>query len=154
MNYDFSNGFHVNIIFSSSRRVFKKEIYINCKLAQVYKAFKLHHTLTKRVINSTKTTATIYNDEYCRFGFSQFFNEYNFKRLVYSGPVHTNINNTHREKLCFAQFTKRIYWNRSLADSDLFHMFTQSIKLYTFHCTDSIPEYRCLKKVIRQKDKK
>ena len=33
-----------------------------------------------------------------------------------------NINGTHREKLSFTQFSKRIYCNRSLAASGLFHM--------------------------------
>ena len=44
-----------------------------------------------------------------------------------------NFNDSHRKKLCFTQFSIRIYWNRSLADSDLFHMFTYLIKSYTFH---------------------
>ena len=44
------------------------------------------------------------------------------------------VNDTHREKLCFTHFSTRIYWNRSLAASDLFHMFTQPIKFYIFHC--------------------
>ena len=43
-------------------------------------------------------------------------------------------NDTHREKLCFTRFSTRIDWNRSLSASDLFHTFTQSIKLYPFHC--------------------
>ena len=42
-------------------------------------------------------------------------------------PSRDVLNNTHREKLCFAQFSIR------MAASDLFHMFTQSIKFYTFH---------------------
>ena len=37
-------------------------------------------------------------------------------------------------KLCFTQFSKTIYWNRSLATSDLFPMFAQSINYYTFYC--------------------
>ena len=44
------------------------------------------------------------------------------------------VNDTHDEKLCFTQFSTIIYWNGSLAASDLFPVFTQSIKLYTFHC--------------------
>ena len=39
-------------------------------------------------------------------------------------------NDTHREKLCFTQFSIRNGW---LAASDLFRIFTQSIKIYTFH---------------------
>ena len=40
------------------------------------------------------------------------------------------LNDTHREKLCFTQFSIRNGW---LAASDLFRIFTQSIKFYTFH---------------------
>ena len=38
------------------------------------------------------------------------------------------------EKQCFTQFSARIYLNRSLTASDFFHMFTWSMKLYTFYC--------------------
>ena len=38
------------------------------------------------------------------------------------------------EKQCFTQFSARIYLNRSLTASDFFHMFTWSVKLYTFYC--------------------
>ena len=41
------------------------------------------------------------------------------------------------------------YKNGWLAASDLFDMFTQSIKFYTFHY-----QYRCLKNVIHQIDSK
>ena len=40
----------------------------------------------------------------------------------------------HMEKLRFTHFRTRIDQDRSLAASDLFHMFTKSIKFYTFHC--------------------
>ena len=40
------------------------------------------------------------------------------------------INDTHREKMCFTQFSTK---NGCLAASDLFNMFTQSVKFYTFH---------------------
>ena len=45
---------------------------------------------------------------------------------------------------CFTQFS-----NGWLAASDLFDMFTQSVKFYTFHY-----QYRCLKNVIHQIDSK
>ena len=45
-----------------------------------------------------------------------------------------SLNNTHKGKLCFTLFSTIIYQNRSLAASDLFHMFIQPIKFYTFHC--------------------
>ena len=44
------------------------------------------------------------------------------------------IDDTHKVKLYFTQFSTRIYLNRSLTASDLFHVFTLSIKFYTFHC--------------------
>ena len=46
-------------------------------------------------------------------------------------------------KNCFNQFGMR------MATSDLFHMFTQSIKFYTLPLSHT-KEYRCLKKVIHQ----
>ena len=54
--------------------------------------------------------------------------------LVFLSEFLEIFNNTHWEKLSFTQFSTRIYWNSSLADSELFHMFTQSIKFFTFHC--------------------
>ena len=39
------------------------------------------------------------------------------------------VNDTHREKLCFTQFSKIIYSNK-LTASNFLHMFTQSIRLY------------------------
>ena len=53
---------------------------------------------------------------------------------------------THRERLVFHSIQYRNGW---LAASDLFDIFTQSIKFYTFHC-----HYRCLKNVIHQIDSK
>ena len=38
-------------------------------------------------------------------------------------------------KNCFTQFSRRIYWNTKLAAFDLFDIFAQSIKYYTFHFT-------------------
>ena len=55
-------------------------------------------------------------------------------------------NNSHRERLVFHSIQ---YANGWLAASDLFHVFTQAIKFYTFHY-----EYRCLKNVIHQIDSK
>ena len=51
-----------------------------------------------------------------------------------------------RERLAFHSIQ---YRNGCLAASDLFNMFTQSIKFYTFHY-----QYRCLKNVIHQIDSK
>ena len=56
------------------------------------------------------------------------------------------LNVTHREILMFHAIQSRNGW---LAASDLFDMFTQSIKFYTFHY-----QYRCLKNVIHQIDSK
>ena len=57
------------------------------------------------------------------------------------------------EKPCLTKFKTIIYWNRSLAASDLFHMIkTQLIKLYAFHCHILKGADVC-KKVIQQVDK-
>ena len=49
----------------------------------------------------------------------------------------------------FYRFSTRVYWNLSLAASDLFPMFTQSINFYVFYCHIN-KEYRCLLHVIHQ----
>ena len=36
--------------------------------------------------------------------------------------------------LCFTQFSAIMHWNRTLAASNIFHIFPQWIKFYTFHC--------------------
>ena len=59
-------------------------------------------------------------------------------------------NDTHREKKLFYSIQ---YKNGCLALSDLFHMFTQSIKFSTFYYP-VFKEYRCLKNVIHQTDSK
>ena len=61
------------------------------------------------------------------------------------------LNDTHRKKLCFTQFNEMIYWNRTLAVSDFFHAFIQSIN--SIHTMSNIKEYRCLNKVIHQIDR-
>ena len=58
----------------------------------------------------------------------------------------STLNNTHRERLVLHSMQYRNGW---LAASDLFDMFTQSIKFYTFHY-----QHRCLKNVIHQIDSK
>ena len=52
-------------------------------------------------------------------------------------------------KLCFTQFSTRIYWNRSLADSDLFPRFIQSINFYTL-CYHMLKGTDVWKNVINQ----
>ena len=53
--------------------------------------------------------------------------------------VKKNLNNfkifnaTHIQKLCFTQISTIIYRDRGLVASDLFHMFTQSIKFYSLN---------------------
>ena len=65
----------------------------------------------------------------------------------YASELAFEVNDTHhRERLVFQSFQ---YWNGWLAASDLFHMFTQAIKFYTFHY-----QYRCLKNVLHQIDSK
>ena len=46
----------------------------------------------------------------------------------------STFNDTHGGKPCLNKFSTRIYWNRILATSDLFQVFTQSINPYTFGC--------------------
>ena len=55
-------------------------------------------------------------------------------------------NDTHRERLVFHSIQYRNGW---LTVSDLFGMFTQSIKFYTFHY-----QHRYLRNVIHQIDSK
>ena len=56
------------------------------------------------------------------------------------------LNDTHRKRQIFHSIQYRNGW---LGASDLFDMFTQSIKFYIFHY-----QYRCLKIVIHQIDSK
>ena len=76
---------------------------------------------------------------------SQFF----FHMLILTKPwrdwMQPIINDTHRERLVLHSIHYRNDW---LAASDVFDMFTQWIKFYTFH------EYRCLKNVNHQIDNK
>ena len=44
--------------------------------------------------------------------------------------IYENVNDTHREKTLFHSFQHK---NGCVVASDLFHVFTQSIKFYTFH---------------------
>ena len=66
-------------------------------------------------------------------------------QIIHSNPA-SYLNVTGRERLMFHSIQCRNDW---LAASDLFDMFTQSIKFYTFHY-----QYRCLKNVIHQIDSK
>ena len=69
------------------------------------------------------------------------------KRLILKiPPCFPLINDTDRERLVFHSVQYRNDW---LTTSNLFHMFTQSIKFYTFHY-----QHRCLKNVIHQIDSK
>ena len=58
-------------------------------------------------------------------GYFRTKKEENYHRIL-----HIQINDTHREKLCFYSIQ---YKNGCLAASDFFHIFTQSIKFYTFY---------------------
>ena len=46
----------------------------------------------------------------------------------------TIFNDTHWGNSVLPNFSTRTYWNRSLAASDIFPMFMQSINFYTFYC--------------------
>ena len=51
-----------------------------------------------------------------------------------------SFNETHLEKLCFTQYSTKVFWKRRLTAFDfdsyllLIHMFGQSIAFYAFHC--------------------
>ena len=59
-----------------------------------------------------------------------------FATFLFSSPswIDSKVLRYSHGKLRFTQFSTRIYWNRSLAPSDLFHIFTQSIKFHWFQC--------------------
>ena len=59
-------------------------------------------------------------------------------------------NSAHRENLCFIQFSKRIYWNKSL--TDLLHILHNHLS--SIHSIVRIKKYRCLNRVIHEIDKK
>ena len=61
-----------------------------------------------------------------------------------------SLNDTHRETLCFCSVQ---YKNGYLAPSDLFHMFKQSVKFYTFYY-HVLKDDRYLRIVIHQIDRK
>ena len=63
--------------------------------------------------------------EYCIYFFyvNQIYQLYLFNNEA--SCHHIYVNDTHKEKLCFTQSNTRIYWNRSLAMSDIFHMLTK-----------------------------
>ena len=63
------------------------------------------------------------------------------------------VNDTHREKLYFAQFCAGIYWNTRLDASDLFDMLTESIKFYVF-ISHINKKYRYLEKNLDQIDRR
>ena len=66
--------------------------------------------------------------------------------VFFKSSTFSAFSDTHRERLVFYSIQYRNGW---LAAPDLFHMFRQSIKFYTFHY-----QYRCLKNVIHQIESK
>ena len=63
-----------------------------------------------------------------KFTFSKVLPEM-FNVYIDSNTFPNGLNDTHREKLFYSVQDK----NGCLAASDLFHMFTQSVKFYTFY---------------------
>ena len=51
-------------------------------------------------------------------------------KIVFDASLIYAINGTHMENFCFTEFSTKIHWNTRLAASDVFHMFTQSIKFF------------------------
>ena len=70
------------------------------------------------------------------------------RRITFTwlSSLYNPFNNTQRERLVFHSIQCRNGW---LAVCDLFDMFMQSVKFYTFHY-----QYRCVKNVIHQIDSK
>ena len=84
----------------------------------------------------------------CYFLFPCFFCRSQFCFIFFFSLLHEkgSFNDTHWKRLVFHSIQYRNDW---LAASDLFDMFTQSIKFYRFHY-----QYICLKNVIHQIDNK
>ena len=66
-----------------------------------------------------------------------WYNEDNKRFLIICNESHLwieagRVNDTHRERLCFTQFSTRMTAWLLLT---FFHVFTQSIKFYTFYYT-------------------
>ena len=77
------------------------------------------------------------------------FRGWNPLRKSLASKEHLEWFNDTQEKLCFTQFSARIYGNTGLAVPDLFRMFTQSVNIYILYC-HVIKECRCLKNAIHQ----
>ena len=77
------------------------------------------------------------------------FRGWNPLRKSLASKEHLEWFNDTQEKLCFTQFSTRIYGNTGLAVPDLFRMFTQSVNIYILYC-HVIKECRCLKNAIHQ----
>ena len=70
------------------------------------------------------------------------------RRITFTwlSSLYNPFNNTQRERLVFHSIQYKNGW---LAGCDLFDIFMQSVKFYTFHY-----QYRCVKNVIHQIDSK
>ena len=58
------------------------------------------------------------------FQLLQILNDLSIKHLIIDTPG---------KNLCFTEFSTKIHWSASLAASDVFYMFTQSMKFFWFH---------------------
>ena len=118
---------------------------VNWKWLKYYwRIFLTNYTFFKtiQVLKSPRRCLTSYLKNSLTVNFSSLI----FDRFVWIPYLSLYINDTRREQLVFHSIQYRDGW---LAASDLFHMFTQSIKFYTFHY-----QCRCLKNVIHQIDSK
>ena len=57
-----------------------------------------------------------------------------FSHISYSAVIYTHNLTILTGKNCFIQFSTRIFWNRSFAVFELFHMFSESNKVNIFYC--------------------
>ena len=53
------------------------------------------------------------------------------------------------KNLCFTEFSTKIHWNTRLAASDVFLMFTQSIKFFQFHYRRDVWKTWFLKQTVK-----
>ena len=63
---------------------------------------------------------------YGSFSFFNYREKINHLTLDLLNKCHTYLT----KNLCFTEFSTKIHWNTKLAASDVFHMFTQSIKFF------------------------
>ena len=81
-----------------------------------------------------ETLAQVFFCEFCKISKSTFLHRTPLmaasSSLYFLEKTILLMNDTHREKLVLIEFNTKIHWNSRLAASEVFHMFTQSIKFF------------------------